>query len=60
MRNDRILGTEEILNIANLLFAEFGSKSAVLQTRCVQALINLFENFPLLILILFPMVAAGH
>lgn len=27
--------------------------------RWVQALISLFENFPLLALILFPMVAAG-
>lgn len=52
------LDREETLNIALLPFAAFGSKSAELQMRWVQALMSLFEYFPLLALILFPILAA--
>lgn len=52
------LDREETLSIALLPFAAFGSKSAELQMRWVQALMSLFEYFPLLTLILFPILAA--
>lgn len=52
------LDQEEMMNTAILPFAAFGSKSAELQMRWVQALMSLFEYFPLLALILFPMLAA--